>query len=158
MESIVTILEYDNSMYLDDDFDGWILEDYLNTEDPTYQEVIDFLLWDKTDKLRWVEGIWMCMDFATAVHNTAELNGFKCGFTKIWDLDREGGHVCLAWNTVDYGLIYTDSTGVLNPDFNELSYDCILKSEIGEELTGYYIDTHEPISYEFIVSGIETIW
>jgi len=158
MDSIVTILDYNNSMYLDDDFDGWIIEDFINTEDPTYQEVIDFLLWDRTDKLRWVEGIWMCMDFATAVHNTAELNGFKCGFTKIWDIDRGGGHVCLAWDTVDYGLIYTDSTGVLNPVSEMSTYDAILEPKIMHQLTGYYIDDQEPISYSWIVDRIDTIW
>jgi hypothetical protein len=157
MKTITTPLYFEKSDYLDCSH-YWYLEDNIDSENLTYEEVIDFLMWDKTDKLRWIEGEWMCLDFNIRVHNLAELNGLRCGFVKLYDIDTLAGHVCLAWQTVDEGLIYTDSTGVMNPDFHRGSYDSILEPMEMHELTGYYIDNRRPITYEYIVEKIKTYW
>lgn len=157
MESRTTVLYFEQSDYFDCSH-CWYIEDNSQAVNPTYQEVIDFLMWDRTDKLRWVEGDWMCLDFTTHVHNLAELNGIRCGFVRLNSIDVLDGHVCIAWDTVDEGLIYTDSTGVLNPDFHRKSYDAILEPKIMHELTGYYIDNRDSFSYNYIVDRIDTIW
>jgi len=157
MNQRITTLYFPESTY-NDCSHYWYIRDNLDATNPTYKEVIDFLLWDKTDKMRWVEGEWMCLDFNIAVHNTAELNGLKCGFVKLHSVDVLGGHICLAWDTVDEGLIYTDSTGVFNPDFNIKTYDTLVFPKPMEQLKGCWIEDHSSASYDFIVDRVETIW
>jgi hypothetical protein len=126
-------------------------------EDPTYQEVIDFLDADKTDLMTWVKDNWMCLDFNLVVHNKAEALGLKCGYTLCFGLDA-GGHCLLAWNTTDEGMIYTDSTGDPNPKMHYDSYDAVMFPMSGEQLKGYWIDDKSESKTNWIIDNIETYW
>ncbi len=77
--------------------------------DHTWDEVASFLLQDKTDR-----GVYSTrhnsFNFAEELHNKAEYYGFK---TALVIVDFENGETyCLnAFDTIDLGLVYVDSTG-----------------------------------------------
>jgi hypothetical protein len=48
------------------------LTDNLSAEDPTWQELVDFLRDDDTDKIIYVPGEFECGNFALELHNNAE--------------------------------------------------------------------------------------
>lgn len=129
---------------------------YDNNRNPSYQEVIDFLMWDKTDMLRYIFGNFVCNDFNAIVHNNAQYLGFNCRYCFLEDLDCECGHTCLAWDTLDAGRIYTDSTGVEEPepDIYE-SYDKLLFNVgPGKVLEFVDIETRMKGTFDFITSDV----
>jgi hypothetical protein len=89
----------------------------LTARNPTYQEVIDFIKSDQTDKIEYNSSSFVCGDYAELVHNNAERAGIKCGWVSL-SLSDGTGHACNSFNTTDKGLIWIDCTSsdhVLNP-------------------------------------------
>ncbi|NQE45915.1 hypothetical protein C5S31_07835 [ANME-1 cluster archaeon GoMg2] len=88
------------------------LVNYKNATDPTWNELISFLNSDDTDEILYIEGSFVCADFAEMLHNNAETAGIKAAFVCVdFASDDEDGHALNAFNTTDRGLVYVDCTG-----------------------------------------------
>lgn len=79
--------------------------------DPSWSQLREFLRRDRTDRMRYVPGRFVCSSFAEMLHNNAEQAGIRCAFVSL-ELST-GGHCCNAFHTTDRGLIYIDCTNNL---------------------------------------------
>jgi len=79
----------------------------VSASNPTYQEVFDTLIIDKTDELEYIPGEFMCSDFAVTLHNNFERNGVKCAVVQF-NLPYCNGHVACAVMTTDKGLWFIE--------------------------------------------------
>jgi hypothetical protein len=76
-------------------------------KNPTYQEMKTFLSQDPTNNNTYVEGQYVCVDFAAAVNNNAEAKDIRCAVVDIFYPDGYG-HTIVAFDTTDRGLIYIE--------------------------------------------------
>jgi hypothetical protein len=91
-----------------------VLYNNASAHDPTWVELKAFLLSDKTDEILYVDGEFVCGDFAETLHNNAEASGIRGAFVIIWWVgsDASGfGHAINAFNTSDMGMKYIDDIG-----------------------------------------------
>jgi hypothetical protein len=111
-----------------------------HARNPTYQQVIDFLKNDKTDLRLYIPGNFMCMDFAFNVQSNALAVNIRCGVIYI-DFESGPGHVCNVWHTTDRGLIFTDSQGPKDFDYdpNIDSYDRFVDVARGKPMVQHTI-------------------
>lgn len=82
------------------------------SKDPTYDEMMAFIHWDETDKLKYTDN-FKCAEFGTTIHDKAEWYGIKAHIVILIFSDGSG-HLLNAFNTTDQGLIYVDCTGTVN--------------------------------------------
>jgi len=88
------------------------LVNYKNATDPTWDELLSFLASDDTDEQLYIDGTFVCADFAEMLHNNAEIAGIKTAFIGVQLVsDEVEGHALNAINTTDKGLVYVDCTG-----------------------------------------------
>ena len=93
---------------------------YETSGDPTWTELLDFLLEDQTDRNAYVSGTYMCGDFARDVHNNAERAGIRAAFVVVrlsggfpsFGLLSSSYHALNAFKTTDRGLVFIDCTGL----------------------------------------------
>jgi len=91
-------------------FVGADIINYENTSNPTWSQLRDFLLKDKTDEKAYVPGVYMCGDFARDVHNNAGRAGIRAAYVAV---DLPGTyHALNAFKTTDRGLVFVDCTGL----------------------------------------------
>jgi hypothetical protein len=90
------------------------LTDNPSAENPTWQELVDFLEEDRTDKILYVPGEFECGNFALELHNNAESAGIKAAFVAV-HYQESTPHAVNAFKTVDKGLVYIDVTGSPTP-------------------------------------------
>lgn len=102
----------------------------LSAVNPTYQQMMDFVKADKTDKIPYNNSSFRCADFAENLHNNAEKAGYKCAFVSIYFLSGGYGHACNVFNTTDRGLIYIDCTGSTDPSSSP-RWDSIVAQPFG---------------------------
>lgn len=117
------------------------LVNYKNATDPTYNQLINFILMDDTDKHTYNYDSFVCADFAETVHNNAEKNGIKAGYVDMEFSDLSGGHCCNVFNTIDKGLVFIDCTS--NPDSHGESWDSVVYLKEGEMYTPTALDRHD---------------
>ncbi len=86
------------------------LVNYKNATDPAWNELMSFLEKDDTDEQPYIEGSFVCADFAEMLHNNAEASGIKAAFVGV-DFVVGEGHALNAFNTTDRGQVYVDCTG-----------------------------------------------
>lgn len=86
------------------------LVNYKNATDPAWDELMSFLEMDDTDEQPYIEGSFVCADFAEMLHNNAEASGIKAAFVGV-DFVVGEGHALNAFNTTDRGQVYVDCTG-----------------------------------------------
>jgi hypothetical protein len=77
--------------------------------DRPWQEVVDFLNVDTTDK-EMPSSERGSAYFAEMLHNRAEYRGFRTAFVVV-EFEDGQTHALNAFNTVDYGIVYIDCTG-----------------------------------------------
>lgn len=86
------------------------LEDGAGTgyteRDPTYQEMISFIASDKTDLNQYVEGSYVCWNFAADLINNAFNAGYRCGFVYMEFVD--SAHAIVCFDTIDNGLLFVE--------------------------------------------------
>ena len=83
---------------------------YGSATNPTWAQLLNFLLNDKTDQNAYVPDVYMCGGFARDVHNNAERAGIRAAYV---DVELPGGHHALnAFKTTDRGLVFIDCTGL----------------------------------------------
>jgi hypothetical protein len=78
-----------------------------NAKNPTWEQLLSFLETDNTDKMTYVPGSFVCIDFAEMVYNNAERSGIRCGLVVLYGIR----HACNAFQT-DKGLVFIDCTGL----------------------------------------------
>ena len=117
--------------------------------DPTYKEVVTFLRKDKTNLNEYVENTYVCSHFARDVCNNAEAEGLRCAFVEL--RYPETGHVIIAFETIDEGLVYFDAgtDERAKPVVGKRYYKCV------EPKPGYY---YEKPSYDDTIIDILVIW
>lgn len=106
-------------------------KDKTNLKDPTYNEVLDFLLKDKTDEETYNESSYNCAHFSKDVNNNAEKKGIRSGYVKV-ELNINFPHALLAFNTTDGGLVFfepqTDQQVILESG-KDYWTECIISGE-----------------------------
>lgn len=78
-------------------------------KDPSYIELKSFVSRDGTNIHKYIENEYICTDYAENLQHNAERYGFDCAYVTITFTDNSG-HACNAFNTIDKGLIFVDST------------------------------------------------
>lgn len=91
-----------------------------NAVDPTYQQLMDFIMLDKTDEIPYNRSDFVPADFAERVHNNAETAGYKCAWVDIDFVNHGAVHACNAFNTADRGLVFIDCTNYGNSDDDKI--------------------------------------
>lgn len=75
----------------------------------TWDEIVRFLIQDNTDTVPYTTR-HNSFNFAEELHNKAEYYGFKTAFVLV-EFDNGDSYALDAFDTIDLGLIYVDSTG-----------------------------------------------
>jgi hypothetical protein len=94
--------------------------------DPTWQDLVQFMVSDDTDGQTYIPGAYMCGSFAETLHNNAEESGIRAAWVAI---DLGGGkiHALNAFDTTDEGIVFVDCTGggfeVIPSSSDAYSYD-----------------------------------
>lgn len=86
------------------------LIDNPEAKNVTYEELIDFIVTDRTDE-KVYSPLYVCSDFAEKVHNNAEAQGIKAAWVSVEFEDDPIGHAINAFETTDKGLVFIDCTG-----------------------------------------------
>jgi hypothetical protein len=111
-------------------FVGADLVNYETANDPTWAQLLNFLRQDRTDSKSYVPGLYMCGDFATDVHNSAERAGIRAAYVAV----EFGGtyHALNAFKTTDRGLVFIDCTGIEASQSGPSNCDKIVDVELGK--------------------------
>lgn len=115
---------------------------------PTWQELKSFIIKDKTDTLLYNKQNMICGDFATMLHNNAELDGIRCGAVAIMFLGENIGHAINVFYTTDYGYIYIDCQGSSQKSEDGCSNDTVAFVQKGKELGYIHIAHVTSFSYD----------
>ncbi len=78
--------------------------------DPTYSEVINFIMWDETNLKKYnPENFeYVCIDFAIDVCKNAHAKNLKCHAVELIFKNATGAHVIVGFNTIDKGWIFIE--------------------------------------------------
>jgi len=97
-----------------------------NIRDPTYQEALQFIALDQTDKNQYNEENYTCLNFAADFKINAFDAGYRCGF--VFVEFAEGGHAIVCFNTTDYGLIFVEpqNDNIVNLEIGQPYWDDIV--------------------------------
>jgi len=133
--------------------------------DPTWEQLVSFLLEDGTDEQIYLGGFRVCADFATQLHNNAEAAGIKAAFVSIELQDNPGGHALNAFQVVDKGLVYIDCTGTeiqpitfeewLGNQETPLERDKVAYAAVGKEYGLVSVNVARATDYEFYESYVQ---
>ncbi len=151
-----------------------------NARNPTFRQLIGFIICDETDTYEYLEEsyspeskrAYTCADFAEDVHNNAEAAGIRAAWVAIGLEGKDEGHVCNAFETRDRGLVYIDCTGGVKevvavtqpvttdtePQLSqEKSWDTIAYIEVGKEYGRININYAESTSYDYFEEYMKRI-
>lgn len=147
-----------NTYWVGGDGHKIVLRNNDDAKDPIYNELIDFILRDNTDKRTYSPGSFVCADFAETVHNNAEAQGIKAGWVTINFLGDSGGHVCNVFNTTDRGLVFVDCTSSYTQQSSD--WDSIVDLKIGSEYIPHHINPYDNSYYDSmgVVSNYRIYW
>lgn len=130
------------------------LQNNPNARNPTYAEVVEFLVRDKTDEIPYTEN-FKCPSFAVTVFNNARKAGLRCGLVWVQFVGEYYGHALNAWYT-EKGVIFTDSCGD-SQDFCD--NDKIVKVEIGKKYKPESLTRKDLEFSEYgTVKAVDIIW
>lgn len=129
-----------------------------NATNPTYAELVAFIVADSTDTNAYLEGgprDYVCSDFAEDVHNNAEAAGIRAAWVSIDFEGNDEGHACNAFETTDRVLVYIDCTGgkrgsVYFPALDKYLDVSPLEDYMKQLKTPGYVPELEPASYDTI--------
>lgn len=113
-----------------------------NIRDPTYQEALQFVSLDQTDKNQYNEESYTCHHFTADFKNNAFEAGYRCGYVAIDFPD--GGHAIVCFITTDQGLIF------IEPQSDE-----IVTLTVGQP---YWDRAKYIVTYDDTVVGFTIIW
>lgn len=121
------------------------LNNTTTANNPSWQQLISFLLADPTDD-RYYSANFDCVDFAEMLHNNAEAAGIKAAFVAVSFDNDPVGHTLNAFKTTDKGLVYVDSTGGEEFDAS-LEWDKIAYVVKGKEYGIISLEQDTPTDY-----------
>jgi len=125
------------------DEDCVTLLNYPHTENPSFEELMQFLSEDDTDSVHYASSYtWgkICGWFAESIHNKAEEAGITSAFV-VLEFWGGPGHALNAFNTTDRGLVFIDCTGKTSPLYIEPYNPYTITYTIGD------IDNEDKIVY-----------
>lgn len=144
--------ENNSRIYYDEEspYRGVRLINNPSATDPTFGQLLKFIESDITDEHPYVEGEYVCVDFAETLHNNAEQEGIRAAWVGI-DFEGESvGHALNAFYTLGTGLVFVDCTGGGFEVFIPSSkYDTIAYVRVGEQYGLVSSDTALWPSYDF---------
>jgi len=89
-------------------------------KDPTWDQLLEFLLSDDTDSHPYDYPTFVCHDFAVMLQSHANSAGWRCAIISVqlsgypdffnYGIPSNTEHSCNAFNTTDRGLVYIDDT------------------------------------------------
>jgi len=117
----------------------------VELRNPTDEELREFLAQDKTDSNLFIEGEYVCFDFAAELNNNAEANGIRAAYVRI--RFKEWAHAVVAFETVDRGLI-----------FIEPQSDKEVELAVGKPYSWQWAVTGRLTDYSETIVEIQIIW
>lgn len=117
-----------------------------NATDPTWQQLISYLVADKTDSNDYSLFSFPCGAFAEEVHNNAEALGIRAAWVAV-DFQGDGEvHALNAFHTTDRGIVFVDCTSSYRSD---IPYPMIFDPTTGEtkEYEPERLPTYDKIAY-----------
>ena len=138
------------------------LRNVRTATDPTFDELENFLMEDKTDQNDYITGVYMCGDFANDVHNNAEQAGIRTGWVAIL-LEAEDGstsyHACNVFKTTDKDLIFIDCTGSQAGERSPSKNDKIVSVKLDSKYRPRFMfATRWRVESMGIIRDIEVYW
>ena len=128
-----------------------------HARNPTGNQLRTFLLSDDTDSREYLEGQFVCADFAEMLHNRAEAAGMRCAYVLIVFQVGEG-HAMNAFQTIDEGLVFVDCTGSNGQD-GPRSKDALVAVAAGlPYIPKYLVDDGWTVESMGIVEDFELHW
>ncbi|MCD6567561.1 MAG: hypothetical protein J7K94_02335 [Dehalococcoidia bacterium] len=83
-----------------------------NAVNPTWEELMQFISDDNTDKCQYIPDLYVCGDFAETLHDNAERAGIRCAWVAVhFAGEDEEAHALNVFNTVDRGIVFVDCVG-----------------------------------------------
>jgi hypothetical protein len=143
-----------------------VLDNNPDAADPTFIELMDFIARDATDQHPYVDGEYVCADFAEDVHNNAEAAGIRAGWVGINFDGLESGHAVNIFETTDRGTVYIDCTNGSNSDpaMADEGRDMIAYLEVGKTYGVIPVDQiiatgmdYYPLTYDYYAER-EAAW
>jgi hypothetical protein len=107
------------------------LERQAYATNPTWAQLLDFILKDKTDQKAYVPDVYMCGDFVRDVYNNAEQSGVRAAWVAIKFGDSI--HACNAFKTTDRGLVFINCTGLEAGTPGPFNRDKIVNVRLGKD-------------------------
>jgi len=97
----------------------------FNVRDPTYDETLQFIASDQTDKNDYDEDSYYCFHFTADVEKNAFKQGYRCGFVYM-EFSLASAHAIVCFNTTDQGLIFIEpqTDEIVNVAVGEF-YECV---------------------------------
>jgi hypothetical protein len=137
------------------DGEAIILTNNATAADPTFDELVAFILADATDTKKYIvsgPGAYVCADFAEAVHNNAEAAGIRAGWVSLTFNGTSEGHALNAFETADKGLVYIDCTNSGNANSQSKAaqtWDAVAYIQTGKKYGVLPIERVLAIKYEY---------
>jgi len=113
-------------------------------QNPSYQELKEFLFQDKTDDNQYIPDEYISFDFAVELNNNAELHGIRAAFVTVVFPDKS--HGITAFETTDRGLIFIEPQSDANVR--------LVTGESYWRLAGI----SDPAHYDDTIVEIQLIW
>ncbi|MBI2850281.1 MAG: hypothetical protein HYX80_04465 [Chloroflexi bacterium] len=117
----------------------------VETHNPTYSELMAFLAEDKTDGKPYIEGEYVCFEYAAELNNNADVRGLQAAYVRLRSDD--WGHAVVAFETVDKGLI-----------FIEPQSDSVVNLVVGQPYPWQQVGATSPLTATDPILEIELIW
>jgi len=117
----------------------------VETHNPTYAELTTFLAADDTHLKPYIDGHYVCFDYAADLNNNADAAGLQAAYVRLRSSD--WGHAVVAFQTLDRGLVY------IEPQSN-----AEVKLVIGEPYPWRQVGATSPLSASDPILAIEIIW
>ena len=124
-----------------------------NAKNPTWEQLSSFLSKDNTDKMTYVTGSFVCVDFAETLHNNAESAGIRCGLVVLYPML----HACNAFETTDRGLVFIDCTGLSKYQSGPGNNDTIADVRLGTDYIPKYIFSSQLGNTTWTIQSMGTV-
>ena len=115
------------------------------THNPTFSELMAFLAADKTDSKPYIDGQYVCFDYAADVNNNADAARIQAAYVRL--RSKDWGHAVVAFDTVDRGLVYIEPQS-----------DQEVKLVLGQPYPWREVGATSPFSASDPILQIELIW
>ena len=129
---------------------------------PNWSELMQFLKQDKTNNIPYDSETFVCADYAEMLHNNAEESGVRAAYVDVFlkptysyspyfelpfVIDWGGGHACVAFKTIDRGLVFID-----------VQNDCKVDISLGQDYVPVSLFTSDEFYPMGITDSYEVQW